>query len=81
MGAARTPLLALAALLLLAAAMTVGGHEHALARLADDHPTAERPHKSIVTPRTQQQLKKFFKNQASDMADLLPSQGQQGGSS
>ena len=31
-----------------------------------------------VTPRTQQQLKKFFKNHASDMADLLPSQGQQG---
>jgi hypothetical protein len=27
--------------------MAVGGHEHALARLADDHPTAERPHKSI----------------------------------
>jgi hypothetical protein len=34
-----------------------------------------------VTPRTQQQLKKFFKNHASDMADLLPSQGQQGGGS
>ncbi|CAD6246152.1 unnamed protein product [Miscanthus lutarioriparius] len=80
MGAARTPLLALAVVLLLAAAMTVGGHEHALTRLADD-PTAERPHKSVVTPRTQQQLKKFFKNHASDMADLLPSQGQQGGGS
>ncbi|XP_066330791.1 aspartic proteinase nepenthesin-2-like [Miscanthus floridulus] len=79
MGAARTPLLALAVVLLLAAAMTVGGHEHALTRLADD-PTAERPHKSVVTPRTQQQLK-FFKNHASDMADLLPSQGQQGGGS
>ncbi|CAD6246007.1 unnamed protein product [Miscanthus lutarioriparius] len=47
MGAARTPLLALAVVLLLAAAMTVGGHEHALARLADGHPTAER-HKSIA---------------------------------
>jgi hypothetical protein len=34
-----------------------------------------------MTPRTQQQLRKFFKNHASDMADLLPSQGQQGGSS
>ena len=46
MGAARTPFLALAVVLLLAAAMTVGGHEHALTHLADD-PTAERPHKSV----------------------------------
>ncbi|PUZ60101.1 hypothetical protein GQ55_4G096700 [Panicum hallii var. hallii] len=34
-----------------------------------------------MTPRTKQQLRKFFKNHASDMADLLPSQGQEGGSS
>ncbi|KAG0524678.1 hypothetical protein BDA96_07G232100 [Sorghum bicolor] len=48
MGASRTPLLALAVVLLLAAAMTVGCHEHVLARLAND-PIAERPHKSVVT--------------------------------
>jgi hypothetical protein len=34
-----------------------------------------------MTPRTKQQLRKFFKNHASDVADLLPSQGQEGGSS
>ncbi|OEL27228.1 Aspartic proteinase nepenthesin-2 [Dichanthelium oligosanthes] len=34
-----------------------------------------------MTPRTKQQLKQFFKNHASDMADLLPGdQGQGGGS-